>query len=42
MNNSNDIAIRLTNVTKRYTIHHEKPSLDIFVNLYYPVHKCTE
>lgn len=27
MKKSNDIAIRLTNISKRYTIHHEKPTL---------------
>ena len=25
--NKNDIAIRLSGVSKRYTIHHEKPTL---------------
>ena len=27
MNKNNNIAIRLTNISKRYTIHHEKPTL---------------
>lgn len=27
MHNHSSIAIRLTNISKRYTIHHEKPTL---------------
>lgn len=27
MNTHSDVAVQLTNVSKRYTIHHEKPTL---------------
>lgn len=27
MKKSNDVAIKLTNITQKYTIHHEKPTL---------------